>query len=270
MPFMTTPVLATAPVPALFLTTAQVITFIGTQELTRASGFFFEREGRLYLVTSRHVLQNLATQHQPHRLEVDLHLDSQDLTQSIRFSVPLFRGSHALWHQGRDASGEIDVAVIELERDQMPLSVVLHAFTVEHLTQSFTEVDVGENLLVVGFPLGFHDVRHHLPVVRHAVIASPYGVRFQGQGYFLTDARTHRGISGAPVVTRDPAAAKKGAPLPWKLLGIHSSSLDVGDRDHHLDHSLGLNCVWYANILLILTQANTHAEPTAGLRLVVG
>jgi hypothetical protein len=71
------------------------------------------------------------------------------------------------------------------------------------------------------------------------------------------------------VVMRDPAAASQGAALPWKLLGIHSSSLDVGDRDRYQDHSLGLNCVWYANILLILTQANTEAEPTAGLRLVV-
>lgn len=265
----TTPALATAPVPALFLTTAQVSTFVGAQELTHASGFFFEREDRLYLVTSRHVFQDLATQHQPDRLEVDLHLDTLDLTQSVRFSVPLFNGPEALWHQGRDAYGDVDVAVIELERARLPPSAVLYAFTAEHLTQSFAEVEVGESLLVVGFPLGFHDVRHHLPVVRHAVIASPYGVRFQGQGYFLTDARTHRGISGAPVVMRDPAAAAKGVVLPWKLLGIHSSSLDVGDRDRYLDHSLGLNCVWYANILLVLTQAHTDTQPLSGLRLVV-
>lgn len=269
MPLLTTPAIALAPVPALFLTTAQVTTFIGTQELTHASGFFFERESRLYLVTSRHVLQDVASQHLPDRLEVDLHLDTHDLTQSERFSVPLFRGTHALWHQGRDASGDIDVAVIELERAKLPPSAMLHAFTAEHLTQSFNEVGVGESLLVVGFPLGFHDVRHHLPVVRHAVIASPYGVRFQGQGYFLTDARTHRGISGAPVVMRDSAAQARGAPLAWKLLGIHSSSLDVGGRDRNQDHSLGLNCVWYANILLTLTQAVAKLEPTQGLRLVV-
>lgn len=27
---------------------------------------------------------------------------------------------------------------------------------------------------------------------------SLFGLRFQGEGYFLTDARTHRGTSGAP------------------------------------------------------------------------
>ena len=263
MTLMPIPALASAPVPALFLTAARVVTFIGTQELTHASGFFFERETRLYLVTSRHVFQDLVSQHQPDRLEVDLHLDLVDLTQSVRFSVPLFSGPDALWRQGQDASGAIDVGVIELERSQLPASVQLQAFTPGHLTQSFSEVEVGESLLVVGFPLGFQDVRHHLPVLRHAVMASPYGVRFQGQGYFLTDARTHRGISGAPVVMRDPAATARGDALPWKLLGIHSSRLDVDDRDQRLDDTLGLNCVWYASILLALTQLS------GGLRLVV-
>lgn len=223
----------------------------------------------MYLVTSRHVFQDRALQHNPDRLEVDLHLDALDMTRSVRFSVPLFRGSVALWHQGRDAGGDIDVAVIELERALLPPSVELYAFTPDHLTQSFADVGVGESLLVVGVPLGFQDMRHHLPVVRHAVMASPYGVRFQGQGYFLTDARTHRGISGAPVVMRDPTAAAQGAALPWKLLGIHSSSLDVGDRDRHVDDSLGLNCVWYASILLTLTEVNADRLPVVGLRLVV-
>jgi len=46
---------------------------------------------------------------------------------------------------------------------------------------------------IVGFPLGFHDTLHHLPVVRQAALASSFGLRFPGNGYFLTDARTHRG-----------------------------------------------------------------------------
>jgi hypothetical protein len=108
---------------------------------------------------------------------------------------------------------------------------------------------------VVGFPLGFHDTLHHMPVVRQAIIASSFGLRFQGQGYFLTDARTHRGTSGAPVVMR--ASGPDGLPgdLPWKLLGVHSARLDVGSRDRQLDEALGLNCAWYADILLTLTEA---------------
>ena len=120
------------------------------------------------------------------------------------------------------------------------------------------EVKGGTPLLVVGFPLGFHDTLHHLPVVRQAVIASSFGLRFQGQGYFLTDARTHRGTSGAPVVMR---IAGDTGPLPWKLLGVHSARMDMGSRDLKLDESLGLNCAWYADILLTLT-AEAAADPT--------
>ncbi|BDT74284.1 hypothetical protein os4_38370 (plasmid) [Comamonadaceae bacterium OS-4] len=70
----------------------------------------------------------------------------------------------------------------------------------------------------------------------------------------MTDARTHRGTSGAAVVMRDP----EGDPhLPWKLLGVHSSRLDMGTRDLKLDESLGLNCAWYADILLTLTAPLT-------------
>ena len=43
--------------------------------------------------------------------------------------------------------------------------------------------------------------------------------------------------------------------LPWILLGVHSSRLDVGTRDLELDEALGLNCVWYADILLTLTES---------------
>ena len=127
----------------------------------------------------------------------------------------------------------------------------LSAFTPEHLQHRVQEVKVGTALLVVGFPLGFHDTLHHLPVVRQAVISSSFGLRFQGQGYFLTDARTHRGTSGAPVVMHDDAGDVQ---LPWKLLGVHSARLDMVGSQTMSEESLGLNCAWYADILLTLTS----------------
>ena len=91
-------------------------------------------------------------------------------------------------------------------------------------------------------------------MARQAVIASSLGLRFQGQGYFLTDGRTHRGISGAAVVMRSPDQEPVIGGLPWKLLGIHSARLDVGTRDLNVDEALGLNCAWYADILMTLTE----------------
>ncbi len=251
----------TAPVDPLFLAAPRVSTFHGKQPLTNASGFFFERDDRLFLVTSRHVVIDEDTQHFPDRLEIELHLDATNLTRSTGFSMLLYNEGEAVWRQGRDSGGEIDVAVIELDRAALPDESVIRAFSPAHLSNSFADVHPGESLLVVGFPLGFHDALHHLPVLRHAVIASPYGIRFQGQGYFLTDARTHRGTSGAAVVMRDPHPSDETAALPWILLGVHSARMDMGDRDLVLDESLGLNCAWYADILLTLTAPRDTDAP---------
>jgi S1-C subfamily serine protease len=234
----------------LLLTTARVMTFDGDRLLTGASGFFFERGARLFFVTSRHVLQDAPSKHHPNRIEIELHVDAVNLTRSAMLSVWLFKDGRSQWRQGLDSGGEIDVAVLEIARATLPANAEIRCFTPGHLQVELGQVEVGTGLLVVGFPLGFHDTMHHLPVVRHAVIASAFGIRFQGQGLFLTDARTHRGTSGAPVVTRDATA---GAALPWKLLGVHSSRIDMGTRDLVLDESLGLNAAWYAAILLTLT-----------------
>lgn len=239
----------------LLLTTARVSTFYGRQLLTGATGFFFQRDARLFFVTSRHVVIDMPSRHFPNRIEIELHTDADNLTRSAVLSVLLYSDGKSVWHQGRDAGGEIDVAVIEIERAALPPSVVMCCFTPAHLQRSLQEVEVGSSLLVVGFPLGFHDTLHHLPVVRQAAIASSFGLRFQGQGYFLTDARTHRGSSGAPVVMRDAAG---NPPLKWKLLGVHSMRMDMGSRDLRLDESLGLNCAWYADILLTLTAGDSR------------
>jgi hypothetical protein len=242
------------PTEAILLSAARISTFDGQRPLTGASGFFFEREDRLFLVTSRHVFIDEPSKHFPDRIEIELHTDPDNLTQSIGLSMLLYREGRSVWRDGKDSGGEIDVAVLEIDRAALPERCVLQAFTPAHLpADGHDHIEVGDALLIVGFPLGFHDLLHHLPVVRQAVIASSFGMRFQGKGYFLTDARTHRGTSGAPVLMRDtsPSAASQG--LPWKLLGVHSSRMDIAGRDQVQDEALGLNCAWYADILLTLT-----------------
>lgn len=248
---------ASPPVDPLFLATPKVGTFLGEQSLTNASGFFFARDEHLFLATSRHVFIDEGSEHRPDRIEITLHLDLQDLTRCTGFSMPLYADGTALWRQGQDSGGDIDVAVLEIDREALPKEAVLFAFTPAHIVRDFDAVPVDATLFIAGFPLGFHDEVHQLPVLRRAAIASPFGIRFQGQGTFLTDGRAHRGISGAPVVMRDPVPAT--GVLPWRLLGVHSSRLDMGNRDQALDESLGLNCAWYADILLTLTE-----PPAAG------
>jgi S1-C subfamily serine protease len=235
----------------LLLTTARLSTFLGQNLLTNASSFFFARGERLFLVTSSHVMSDKKAQHFPDRVEIELHNDPQNLASSIGFSIPLYRNGKSIWRQGADSAGPVDVALIEIDRSALPPKLLLEAFTPENLPSRDEAVEIGASLLIVGFPLGFHDTLHHMAVARQAALASAYGLRFQGKGYFLTDARTHRGSSGAPVVMR----AADGGALPWRLLGIHASRLDMEAREINVDEALGLNISWYADMLMTLTDA---------------
>lgn len=245
----------------LLLATARLSTFSGATGLTNASGFFFRRDERLYLVSSRHVFIDEDSGHRPDRLELELHLDPDNVTQSTGLSVLLYKDGLAVWRQGRDKDSEIDVAVMEIDQAQLPKGLAIRAYSPRHLASEGDDIAIGQTLLIPGFPLGFHDAVHHLPVVRHAIVASPWGLRFQGRGYFLTDARTHRGSSGAPVALRAVDEALRDDELPWRLLGIHSSRMDMGDRDPVVDESLGLNISWYPDILLTLTEPAANPAP---------
>lgn len=234
----------------ILLTSAHLSTFVGQQLLTVATGFFFERSDRLFLVTSRHVVIDERLQHFPDRVEITVHNHPENIALSIGFSIPLYQEGRAVWRQARDSGGEVDVAAIEIHRDALPEKTLFRAFSPEDLLSPSDRVQVGSSLLVVGFPLGFHDTLHHIPVARHAIVASSFGLRFQGEGYFLTDARMHSGSSGSPVVMR----VESSSDLPWVLLGVHSARMDMWTRDRQADEALGLNCAWYADIILTLTE----------------
>lgn len=229
----------------MLLSVARVHTFLAAGPLTSATGFFFEDEGRLFLVSCRHVFLDPDCGHHPDRVEIELHTDRGNLTRTVQFSVPLYRDGIATWREARDTAGTVDVAVLEMDHDAIPPGCVLHAFTAAQVDTAPSDVQVGAPLVVVGFPLGFHDTLHHLPVVRQGHLASSFGLRFQGQGYFLTDARTHRGTSGAPVL--------RNMHGEWKLMGIHAARLDMSSRTDGEDETLGLNSAWYADVLGRLT-----------------
>ena len=247
--------LAQNPGVAILLTTTRISTWLGARCLSSASGFFFRTDTQLFLVSNRHVFADLPSGHFPDRFEVELHTDARDLTRCTGFSIPLYDKGLGLWRQAMDTSGAVDVAMIEIQIDRLPATAVLQTFGAQHLDARDESVTVGDTLTVIGFPLGFHDTVHRLAVARSASIASAYGVRFQQQGYFLTDARTHRGSSGSPVLRRRRNALPgDDAPQSWQLLGIHSTRMDMRTRDLVADESLGLNCAWYADVLTTLAM----------------
>ncbi|MGZ9103745.1 MAG: IS5 family transposase [Rhodoplanes sp.] len=220
-------------IESLPLTTGRLYTFEQQRMLTNATSFFFERDERLFLVTSRHVMFDEPSKHFPDRIEIELHTDPENMARSSGFSLTLYRDGKAAWRQGLDSAGEVDVAAIEIERSALPESTVYRAFTPKHLLPAQHQVEIGSSLLIVGFPLGFHDTLHHMPVARHAVIASSFGLRFQGHGYFLTDARTHRGTRACKVVGRrgEPDRRRHRQPVGKDRGKRRASRVPRGQKD---------------------------------------
>jgi len=244
-------------IESLPLAATRISTMLGDQPLTSATGFFFERGADLYVVTSRHVVLDEPSEHRPDRIEIELHVNPENLGDTVQFSIPLYRDGKSVWRDGLDSAGAIDVVALRLERAALPEKLLCRAFTPDQLLRRLDLVEMGAAVLIVGFPLGVYDTLHRLPVARQAVIASSFGIRFQGKGCFLTDARLHRGTSGAPVVARKTRRGSGGdgrKDFPWMLLGVHSAKLDVANRDSSQDESLDLNFAWYADILLTLTR----------------
>src|SRR6185436_5698988 len=93
-------ILRNAMIEPLLLTTTRVSTFDNERLLTAASGFFFERGERLFLVTSRHVVVDTPSKHFPNRIEIEVHVDAENLTRSVGLSVYLYRDGKSIWRQG--------------------------------------------------------------------------------------------------------------------------------------------------------------------------
>jgi len=77
-------------IESLLLAVTRVSTMFGDRLLTGATGFFFERDNRLFLVTSRHVVLDEASNHRPDRLKIGLHVDVKNIGAVTHWSIPLY------------------------------------------------------------------------------------------------------------------------------------------------------------------------------------
>lgn len=235
----------------LLLATTRLTTYAGSRVCMSASGFFYRSAERLFLVSNRHVFADAAHADRAERIEIGVHTDPLDLARYAVISLPLHREGVPRWRAANDSPD--DIAALEIPADSLPVGARVQAFDETHLELRGEQIVVGDALAIAGFPSGLYDTVHHLAVACSASVASAYGVRFQGLGCFLTDTRTRRGGSGAPVVRRRLHEGASSA--SWQLVGVHSTRMDICAGDRADGHSHGLHCAWYADVLPALTSA---------------
>lgn len=221
--------------------------------LGSATGFFFKHNGLKYLATNRHVVIDKDKKHFPDSLILTLHQKKDDLTKNCEVKLQLYCDKTPLWLQHPHYHEKCDVVLIPLDvttlegRYFLYNSLAITFIDSEIINKS--ELNSFGNLVVVGYPLGFYDEIHNLPVYRKAMIASCYGVNFRECPYFLIDTNLHPGTSGSPVFNSHHTLFKEGSREEgYALFGMHSAGYEVDKIP------LGLNVVWYAELLIEIAQ----------------
>lgn len=217
-----------------------------------ASGFFYTRGDRLFLVTNQHVMRDEKKGVIPDALRLRLHTDVNNISRNDNFDIPLYTDKKQLWKihpQFKDA----DIALIELDKKILQPRYIVKAWNKNSFLPKEYRLDPGEDVFVIGYPLSFHDVANNLPIFRNAMIASTYRVYFQNLPLFLTDANLHPGTSGSPVITKpkstwvdDSGNTSLVTGTVYYLVGVHSGTVDKAVTG---GQEIGLGASWYAELI---------------------
>jgi S1-C subfamily serine protease len=258
------------PVSNLVLTVAPVRCFKEGRPKTRASGFFYTHVDKLYFITNRHVIVEEEENYFPDEIELRLHTDFSDTRQNEWFSIRLYDHlGKPLWLEHPVGGKEVDVVAVPLDSEPFKSRFLVKAFSTGSHIPRDVEISIGEDVIVIGYPLGYYDTLHNLPIVRNAIMASVYPVPFEGRPILLIDSRLHSGTSGSPVLTKPAQVISRqegdayvltvppGQAVTF-LVGVHSATIVPLDRDPERDEPLGLNVVWFASLIPeIIEQSGT-------------
>lgn len=161
-----------------------------------------------YLVTNRHIVK-------PHRQsnpdQLTLYLRrGRGTGKPERVEIRLYDDGQ-VWFEHQDNA---DLAVILLD-EEIGSKFTFHR---DHVFHRRGVVSGGDLAHVVGYPGPLPEF-NRLPVVRNALISSPYQTAYEDSDYFFVDARLHEGMSGSPVLA---------VPVDsFEVTGEHGEALEI-------------------------------------------
>lgn len=227
----------------------------GTSLVGSATGFFFQIETNKYLVSNRHVFTGESLPAgipKPDRFILPLHANSSDLRQALLVPVSVVdTNGTPLWLE-HPLGARVDVAMLALPEDKVK-NATIHWLSEKNFPSESYNASPGQDLFVIGYPQGFHDRLFFLPVMRNALVASAYGVPFEGNQFFLIDAELHPGTSGSPVFSKPTNVMDGGMGIQFggrpiiHLVGINSGEIKPRSGQKQ---KLGLHAAWYPSLLL--------------------
>ena len=209
--------------------------------LSQGTGFFYERKGIIYLITNKHLAYTKKPPLYPNTFRITVHTNNDNVREVRKIEIPLYDEKKPLW---LEYPHPLDVDIIALDMSEyLKERDVIYRWLKD--VPSKSQVMLGSAVSIIGYPLGFYDTLHNLPIARFGTIASPYEIGFKGKLFFLVDSTLHHGISGSPVIF--PRAVWR----PKVKKGIHTLLGIVSHREH--DPKTGINLelgvVWYPELI---------------------
>ncbi len=114
---------------------------------------------------------------------------------------------------------EVDVACANISQfGDEKLALHIYGVGPDFFDYDIKDLHAGMNISFVGYPSGFFDKKHWLPVLRTGSISSIPEINFNDKPQILVDAQVFPGSSGSPVF-----APVKGK---YKLIGIISDGIN--------------------------------------------
>ena len=192
-----------------------------------ATGFFWQADRESFLFTNWHVLagrhpKRMVALHSeaaiPDEIEYVRFIDGESYDEVVRARVSLCaEDGTPTWFQHGAYGSDVDVAAIRIPRNALAETALGERNTYTHfineditpLQEIFASVppwravrrDMGDDMFVLGFPLGIK-ATGHFPIWKRASVASEMDILLDGRPAFLIDTATREGMSGAPVIHR--------------------------------------------------------------------
>lgn len=251
----------------------------GQQPVSQGTGFLFASTtpgneiDTVFLVTNYHVV----TGHAPaatatpsgERIRIILHRNPDRPEDVQAVEMPLYdRQGRPVW-VASDTHPDADVVLVPLPPDAYA-ELRLFVFTEAH-TKGDIRIRPTSGATLLGYPYGFYDTRHFLPVWKTGHVASEPDVDFEGRPVFLVDVSAFPGMSGSPVLAvangiyeSEDGVMRSGRVL--KLLGIFSSMPAVREERplfsatdptarQTVETTLQLGYVWKAALVADLARS---------------
>jgi len=238
------------------------------EEDPNKKGFYWREVRETWVVTNRHVLLPKIN-------------ENEQIPDCITFHMRAIEGENIIWEPIEVAISEIkkrlklhkdpkvDIAILRVSdlltermkngRNYMSWSAVSD----ENLPRnSNISVEVADDVIVIGYPRGYYDKKNIFPIVKSGIIASRWGMKFDGDPIFLIDAKLFPGSSGSIVITKPISSTVVEGPLKgsrearFAFLGVYSGNpivqhkpIDFDDFTIIRKDSFNLGAVWYGELV---------------------